>query len=219
MYVLPLTSLAPIVNHRYTTTPDTMSRAFAFSATAADLVTRCAPPKVQPTRPVSVGRLMLRSCRIIAMTFVVAACGGSVSEPPAGTPIPLTRLSANPYSLTCCSAIAQSERRVVRDNATWQTVWTETWRGTSPTPALPSVDFTKEMLIVAALGSRSTGGYGIVVDSALMTSSGLTVWIGTSSPGARCITTQAFTSPVDIARVQRIDAPVGFVDVPRVVQC
>jgi hypothetical protein len=53
----------------------------------------------------------------------------------------------------------------------------------------------------------------------MATSAGLVVWIGTSSPGARCVTTQAFSAPVDVARIQRIDEPVGFVDVPKVVQC
>lgn len=162
---------------------------------------------------------MLPHCRIVAIALLVAACGGSVSEPAAGTRIPLARLSTNPYSLTCCSGIAQPERLIVRDDATWQAVWTSIWRGLTPTPSLPNIDFTKEMVIVAALGSRSTGGYGIVVDSALMTTNGLKVWVGTSSPGLTCGTTQAFTSPVDIARIQRIDAPVGFVDVAKVVQC
>lgn len=153
------------------------------------------------------------------MSVLLTACSGSVGEPSPGTRVPLARLSTNPYSLTCCSGIGEPERFVVRDDATWQTVWTSIWRGFTPMPPLPNVDFNKEMVIVATLGSRSTGGYGIVVDSALMTTNGLTVWVSTSSPGQTCFTTQAFTAPVDIARIQRIDVPVGFIDVAKVVQC
>jgi hypothetical protein len=163
----------------------------------------------------------MRSTRVaalVAITLLLLACSGSISQS-AGTRLPLTRLSTGPSSLIYYSGIVQRERLVVRDDATWQTVWTSIWRGTTPTPALPNVDFANEMVIVAALGSRSTGGYSIVVDSAVMSSNGLTAWVGTSSPGPGCITTQAFTSPVDIARVQRFDAQVSFVDVPRVVQC
>ena len=162
---------------------------------------------------------MFRRFCVIAVVCCTIACSGTATEPPAGTRLAITRLSTGPYSLTFYSAIGESERLVIRDNATWQSVWTSMWRNVSPTPALPNVDFTREMLIVAALGSRSTGGYSIVVDSAVMTSGELTVWVGTSSPGPRCLTTQAFTAPVDIARIQRIDAPVAFVDVPTVVQC
>jgi len=159
---------------------------------------------------------MPRYGRLVAMTLLLVACSGSVSEPPSGTRIPLTRLRAEPYSFAYYTGIKQSERLVVRDEATWQSVWTSISGSVTPPP---TVDFTKEMLIVAALGSRSTGGYSIVVDSALMTSKELIVWVGTSSPGPKCLTTQAFTSPVDIARIQRIEAPVSFVDVATVVQC
>jgi len=155
---------------------------------------------------------MLRDFRIVIIAVVLIACAGSIS-------VPLARLSSTPSSLSFYGGIGRPERLVVRDNATWHTVWASIWSGTAPMPATPNVDFTKEMVIVAALGSRSTGGYSIVVDSAMATSAGLVVWIGTSSPGARCVTTQAFSAPVDVARIQRIDEPVGFVDVPKVVQC
>ena len=102
---------------------------------------------------------MLRNRRAVAISVLLLACGGSLSGPTSGTRLSLTRVSTNPYPLTCCSGIGQSERLVVRDNATWQTVWTSIWRGMMPTPALPNVDFTKEMVIIAARGTRSTGGY------------------------------------------------------------
>ena len=162
---------------------------------------------------------MLRDFRNVIIAVLFIACTGSISDPPTGTRIPLARLSSTPLSLSFYSGIGQPERLVVRDSAKWHTVWASIWSGTTPMPATPNVDFTKEMVIVAALGSRSTGGYSIVLDSAMATSAGLVVWIGTSSPGARCVTTQAFTAPVDVARIQRIDEPVDFVDVPKVVQC
>ena len=157
--------------------------------------------------------------RNLAIVPIILACAASISDPPSGKSIPVTRLSTTPYSFSFYSGLGQPARLVIRDDATWHSAWASIWSGTTPTPAIPNVDFTKEMVILAALGSRPTGGYGIVVDSAMMTSNGLAVWIGTTSPGPQCITTQAFTSPVDIARIQRIDAPVGFVDVPKVVQC
>lgn len=161
---------------------------------------------------------MPRALRIVSIAVLIG-CTGSIIDPPAGTRIPLTRVSGTPYPLTFYSGIGQPERLVVRDEATWHSVWASIWSGIMPVPATPNVDFTKEMLIVAALGSRSTGGYGILVDSAMTTNSGLTVWIGTWSPGPRCLTTQAFSAPLDVVRLQRIDGSVGFIDIPKVVQC
>ena len=76
-----------------------------------------------------------------------------------------------------------------------------------------------EMIIMAALGEQRTSDYTITVDSARMTNVGLYVFVGTQSPGALCGTTQALTQPADIARLQRIDGAVHFVDVPTLREC
>lgn len=117
------------------------------------------------------------------------------------------------------SQLQQPERLVVRDQAAWVAAWGSLWPNGVPIPAPPTVDFSKDMIVLAALGARSTGGYSIFVDSARATASGLILFIGTSSPGQHCVTTQAFTQPVDIARLPRTDAAVQFVDVPRVEDC
>ena len=75
------------------------------------------------------------------------------------------------------------------------------------------------MVIVAALGERTHGGYTIRVDSALRTADGLTVWIGMITAGPHCGTVTMLTQPVDIASLPRIDGAVRFVDVPSVVDC
>ena len=135
------------------------------------------------------------------------------------TRLQVTRLRSEPYSYTYISGLTQSERLVVRDNATWQAIWSKLWIGASPKPAPPTIDFFKEMLIVTALGARNTGGYTILVDSATRASDGITIWIRTISPGPKCGTTQALTQPVDLARLPRIDAAVRFTDTAVVADC
>jgi protease stability complex PrcB-like protein len=93
------------------------------------------------------------------------------------------------------------------------------WPNGAPIPAPPQIDFSREMIAFVALGERATGGFTILVDSAATTSSGVVIWVGTVSPGSRCGTTQAFTQPVDIARLPRIDAAVHFVDVVSASSC
>ena len=43
-------------------------------------------------------------------------------------------------------------QQVVRDPAAWQALWARLHVNASPTPALPAVDFAKDMLVVAAMG-------------------------------------------------------------------
>jgi hypothetical protein len=162
---------------------------------------------------------------VIALLGTAAlACGGAPApgEPialPSGTPVEFTRLRAEPYSFTYYSGMKQPARIVVRDALTWRSVWTQIWSGTSPVPDLPPVDFTREMIVVAALGEHSSGGYGILVEAAVMGEHGLTVQVQTDAPGRSCMTTAAFSQPVDVARFPLVSGAVRFVDDPITHEC
>jgi hypothetical protein len=139
-----------------------------------------------------------------------ATSPGTPRVAPNGTAVPVTRLRREPYSFTYYSGLREPARLVIRDEATWRSTWSAIWQGLSPTPELPAVDFSREMLVVAALGSRPSGGFGILIESATSTSDGLVVQVRTIAPGGRCMTTQAFSQPVDVARLPLTDGPVSF---------
>jgi len=90
------------------------------------------------------------------------------------------------------------ERAVVADSLTWAAVWAQV---TSPTSALPAVDFTTYRVLVAALGERSSGGYDIRIDSIAQFERGNVAYVTTIAPGSTCGTTQALTQPLHILRV------------------
>jgi hypothetical protein len=152
-----------------------------------------------------------------AMCVALAVAGlGACANPdfllpqPEGEIIPVTRLRAEPYTFTYNSGLADSARIVVQDANTWASTWTALWGRHSPEPALPSIDFSQEMLVVAALGTRSSGGYSIYVDSAYQRTDHIEVVIRKVSPGKRCIVPAALTEPVDIARLPRSSQPVRY---------
>jgi hypothetical protein len=161
--------------------------------------------------------------RLSAFTFAIlgSACTNSeLSTSPPGTPIPVVRLRSEPYSFTYKSGFVNPARLVVRDAAHWQTVWAQIQQGGSPVPSLPDIDFSREMLVVAALGGRPTGGYSILIEGASEPSHNLTaVAIRSISPGRRCFTTQAVTEPVDIARLPRREGVVRFVERSEITRC
>jgi hypothetical protein len=143
-----------------------------------------------------------------------------VAETPAGSAVPLTRLRAEPYSYDYASGLRDSARLVVRDSAAWRALWGRLHASRGGIPALPPVDFAREMLVVAALGARGTGGYTILVDSAFAAADGgAVIAVRTLSPGPRCGVTGAVTHPVDIARLARRDGPVAFRERALVVDC
>lgn len=122
----------------------------------------------------------------------------------------VTPLGSGGQPLTGSSGLTAAQRTVIRDAATWASTWTAIWQNVSPQPELPAVDFTREMLVVAALGERGSGGFSIVVDSARKTAGGVVVVVHVTSPGAGCMNTMAITSPVDVARMPRVDGTVEF---------
>src|SRR4051812_24774009 len=113
---------------------------------------------------------MIRFVRIASVSILVlsAACGSGsgFTQPHPGTSLTIVRLRDEPYSFSFNSGFDQPARVVVRDAATWRLVWNQVFLRQTPVPPLPSVDFSREMIVVVALGSRSSGGYSILLDGA-----------------------------------------------------
>jgi hypothetical protein len=103
-----------------------------------------------------------------AILVSLAACGGSsggvtrldVTQnytpaiPTDAQPRPIRHIALQPFaggSLTH-SGIHAFRRQVIRDSATWQAAWSEIFSDTSPQPALPAVDFSTDMVLLAAEG-------------------------------------------------------------------
>lgn len=117
------------------------------------------------------------------------------------------------------SGFDTQQQFVVRDSAAWATTWTTLLGSHSPQPPVPSVDFSREMIVVASMGTRSSGGYSVGIDSVFVARDTVFFRVRETSPGARCGTTAALTSPVGLARVERSERPVGFVTSSVVSEC
>ena len=171
---------------------------------------------------------MIRFVRTVSVSFLVlgAACGGSEltqpsdSSQPPETALTLVRLRDDPYSFSYYSGLDRPERLVIRDAEAWRAVWNQIYLRQQPVPSLPSVDFSREMMVVVALGARSSGGYSILLDGASeAANNGIEVVVNSSSPASDCIVTAAFTQPVDIARVSVRAGAVTFVERSQVFHC
>lgn len=172
---------------------------------------------------------MLRPVVLATVSAAALAAGCRQASPaaPAATaehgalpqPVPVTRLRTEPYPLTFSSGLRAPQRSVVRDEGAWREAWAAIWSNHSPTPPLPAVDFTREMIIVVALGERRSGGYSILIDSAAVSDGGLVIWVHTISPGPRCVTTGALTQPVDAARLPQLPGRAEFRERAEVSDC
>ena len=110
------------------------------------------------------------------------------------------------------SGIPDSQRVVIRDASAWRQYWTVIHRPFIPAPAVPEVDFAREMVVLAALGTRSTGGFVIRIDSVVTDSARVLVQVTRIVPGRGCAVPAAVTQPVDLVRLPAMPLPVSFAE-------
>jgi hypothetical protein len=117
------------------------------------------------------------------------------------------------------SGISTRERLVIRDAATWASIWADIMEGRSPTPSVPQVDFASEMIILASMGGRVTGGYSINIEAVQEAEGTVYITVDERSPGPTCFTTDAFTAPLAAVRAPRRDGVVVFVEKQQTTIC
>jgi hypothetical protein len=66
------------------------------------------------------------------------------------------------------------------------------------------------MVIVVALGRKTSGGFGVAITSVELDGDSLVVHVEQHAPGAGCVVTTGLTAPVDIGVVARSAAALRF---------
>jgi len=172
---------------------------------------------------------MPRSFISVALLTVFAACetGRSIAAPAGPDPsLALPGLGSERqardtslFRYSPYSGFAARRRFVVRDAATWATIWDQFVGPVSPKPEAPIINFSTRMVLVATMGSRSTGGYGIVVDRVSMNGDAMLAVVRETSPGRSCIVTDAFTAPATAVVVPATSGDVSFREMTETRNC
>jgi hypothetical protein len=147
---------------------------------------------------------------------LATACHGNQrprpqAEPPPGTPVPPPQAVLLASSLYASDHSSQSDalRSVVRDSATFAAAWSRLALGESPAPA---IDFGREVVLIATMGTQRTGGYAIGIDTVRVQGDTLVAVVRLGHPGAGCMLMQMLTDPIAVVRVAGANHPVRFVD-------
>lgn len=164
----------------------------------------------------------MRVVRLVAGLFALTGCGIEVALAQPSVQrgsVPLTRLRVGPVAFSTYSGLVDSMRAVVRDSARWRLLWERLNQPFYPQPALPLIDFQREMVVVAALGAKSSGGYDLIIESAELDSSGIEVALRRENPAPGCPVAAVMTQPADLARIPASEQPVRFRERTVVVPC
>ena len=106
--------------------------------------------------------------------------------------------------------ISQRARLVIRDRAEFNELWNnKIMSNLSDKPPLPEVDFSREMLIVAAMGQQPSP-YEIIIDSACEVDNQLEVLVRSTKFLPCGLYPGLLPQTVDIVRLPKTDLPVVF---------
>lgn len=117
------------------------------------------------------------------------------------------------------SGVEDRDRRVVRTEGEWRALWTQLARRMGASPPLPPIDFTSDMVVFAAMGTRPSGGFGIEIVRAAPDGGAFEVVVTERSAGAGCASTLLLTAPTAAVRVPRSDLPVRWIERTVVYPC
>jgi hypothetical protein len=117
------------------------------------------------------------------------------------------------------SGMISPVRGTVWDARSWATVWEHLRQGGRDSLPTPAVEFSKDLVIIAALGAVKSTGYDILIDSVARTTSEFLIFVRVREPGNLCEGGPMQTEPVDVVRVPRSRLPVRFVERTEVLGC
>jgi len=110
------------------------------------------------------------------------------------------------------SGLDEPRREVIRDEASWARLWAEIYASVTPTPPLPSVAFTRHMLVAVASGTRRSGGFAIEVRSVATRGERLEVGVLETCPEPGAMVTMSLSRPVEVVRIPRLTQAATFQD-------
>jgi hypothetical protein len=104
----------------------------------------------------------------------------------------------------------EKENRIITSEEELKSVWNQAFKNYSKKEPLPEVDFSKNIVVLVALGERNAGGYSIKVKNAVPTKAGILVTVEETSPGKTCMLTTAMTYPYQIVQLNTTNKKITF---------
>jgi hypothetical protein len=106
--------------------------------------------------------------------------------------------------------IKERVRLVIRDRDEFDKFWKQIYRLGSDKPPLPEVDFSREMIVVAAMGQQPSSGYEIIVDGACEVDNQLEVLVRSTNFLKCGLQLGIVTAPVDMVRLPKTNMQLVF---------
>jgi len=140
--------------------------------------------------------------------ILLIALGFAACEPGTDTESdePLGRLLLEqPASITVTreyfSGITEPADLLITSSDQWARIWTAIYSNRTPGPARPEIDFSRDALVMSALGS--TPGINNLIEGVRLFERGVVVRVVRERYSERCLVITAMGQPVHVVRIAR----------------
>lgn len=156
--------------------------------------------------------------QFVSLALASTALAACATEGESGVPPGSVRLESRMLvqHLGNYSPYHERDRLLIHDADTWEQHWSQIIGDGTPAPA---VDFSREMIVLAAMGMRNTGGYEIEVEGVFEHADGLYVQVRETRAGSSCGVPSVQTAPVMAVAVPLTDGPVYWVELSGTSNC
>jgi hypothetical protein len=143
---------------------------------------------------------------VAAVLLLAAACSQAPARPsePAAAALPFETL----LQRSIPGQSGPERREVIRDQAAWQSAWTAIREGSDLPAEPPTVNFKRQMVILAAMETQSCVSR-VTLRSVTRTAGALAIDLLEAPPAPNCVCITA-ERPIHIIRLERVDLPERF---------
>jgi hypothetical protein len=147
----------------------------------------------------------------IAGALAIGACQTAPAGPDAPPPGAATVTAQEVLSIqNQWSGYEAATTQLITTPQAWATAWQVIHRDMAPQPPLPAVNFDSHVLLLAAMGQRSSGGHSIRITGVQAHNNVFYAAVTETAPGPNCMTTTVMTAPVHVVQVPRQGASATF---------
>lgn len=113
----------------------------------------------------------------------------------------------------------EETNQVITNKAEFEKIWKQAYANYMIKEETPEVDFEKNVVLLVAMGEKSSGGHTIKITNATETSNNTIVNVLSTSPGKGCMTTESITYPFQIVQIEKPNKPIEFKIEKKVIDC
>jgi len=151
---------------------------------------------------------------MVFASMAIAACATNDE-----TQLMTGRLPNYPVPFIVSSGFTEKQLLVVSSDEEWRKVWASLFSNRRPSPAIPTINFAEQMVLIYALGRQRTGGYSVQISGVEAINDQLSISVAVTRPSPNCMVTTGLTSPADLLLVPLSNRRVVVVETEIVTEC